>query len=98
MKTTEELNAIKAEVMSIREKLEQLTNEELKQVTGGTEGVRIAVINIDSCIQCGVCESACPLGAIRDDGGGYVVYSNNCSGCTMCVDSCPGNAISIMMI
>ena len=34
-KTKEELNALKEEVNSVNEKLHELTEEELKQVTGG---------------------------------------------------------------
>ena len=35
MKTKEELNAIKEEVESVNEKLQELTEEEIAQVTGG---------------------------------------------------------------
>lgn len=35
MKTTEELNALKEEVETLNGKLAELTEEELKQVTGG---------------------------------------------------------------
>lgn len=35
MKTTEELNALKEEVKTMKEKLSALTEEELEQVTGG---------------------------------------------------------------
>ena len=35
MKTKEELNAIKEEVETLSKKLAELTDEELKQVTGG---------------------------------------------------------------
>ena len=35
MKTQEELNALKEEVVTLNEKLKELTEEELKQVTGG---------------------------------------------------------------
>lgn len=37
MKTPEELNALKAEVESLKEKPAGLTEEELKQVAGGNE-------------------------------------------------------------
>lgn len=37
MKTAEELKAKKAEVEVMKEKLEQLTEEELKQVSGGVD-------------------------------------------------------------
>ena len=36
MKTQEELNALKEEVVTLNEKLHELTEEELAQVTGGT--------------------------------------------------------------
>ncbi len=36
MKTKEELNALKEEVVTLNEKLHELTEDELKQVTGGT--------------------------------------------------------------
>ena len=35
MKTAEELNALKEEVETLNKKLAELTDEELKQVTGG---------------------------------------------------------------
>ena len=35
MKTKEELNALKEEVVTLNEKLHELTEEELAQVTGG---------------------------------------------------------------
>ena len=35
MKTKEELNALKEEVEALNKKLHELTEEELKQVTGG---------------------------------------------------------------
>lgn len=37
MKTPEELNALKAEVEAVKEKLADLTEEELKQVPGGAD-------------------------------------------------------------
>ena len=36
MKTKEELNALKNEVKSLNEKLAELNEDELKEVTGGT--------------------------------------------------------------
>ena len=37
MKTKEELNTIKEEIKTLNEKLKELTEEELAQVTGGSE-------------------------------------------------------------
>ncbi len=39
-KTKEELNALKKEVESVNEKIRELTEEELEQVTGGWEGYK----------------------------------------------------------
>ena len=45
------------------------------------------------CISCGVCESECPLGAISEGDGAYVIDADTCSGCGVCVDSCAVGAI-----
>ena len=37
MKTQEELNAIKAEIEALNKKLNELSDEELEQVSGGTD-------------------------------------------------------------
>ena len=37
MKTKEELNALKEEVEAVNEKLQELTDEEIAQVTGGID-------------------------------------------------------------
>ena len=39
MRTKEELNALKEEVVTLNEKLHELTEEELAQVTGGVDPV-----------------------------------------------------------
>ena len=39
MKTNEELNALKEEIETLKKKLSELTEEELKQVTGGNQGM-----------------------------------------------------------
>ena len=44
MKTKEELNEIKEEVETLNEKLHELTDEELEQVTGG--GFTVYILDI----------------------------------------------------
>lgn len=39
MKTKEELNAIKAEYESLRKKLSELTEEEMQEITGGSDEI-----------------------------------------------------------
>ena len=41
MKTKEELDALKEEVEAVNEKLQELTEEELEQVTGGAAGPKV---------------------------------------------------------
>lgn len=65
MKTTEELNAIKAEVISLQKKLAELTDEEISFVTGGI-----------CSIVCPHCGSNGPFYLALDDllpGGGHYV-------------------------
>ena len=45
MKTKEELNALKEEVETLNEKLHELTDEELAQVTGGADSSTIMNTN-----------------------------------------------------
>ena len=59
MKTKEELNALKNDVETLNKKLHELTEEELKQVSGGDSGEEVKV-----CKKCGrqytgshICES-----------------------------------------
>lgn len=47
MKTAEELNSIKEEVETLNKKLAELTEEELEQVVGGTDGLTSDMIGFD---------------------------------------------------
>ena len=55
MKTKEELNALKEEVETLNEKLAELTEEELKQVSGGL-GPSIGKKKKLYCVECGYVE------------------------------------------
>ena len=46
-KTKEELNALKEEVESVNEKLQELTEEELEQVTGGGTPIGLPIVAHD---------------------------------------------------
>lgn len=43
----------------------------------------------DECIACGACEGACPVGAISEGDGKYVINAEACIDCGACADTCP---------
>ena len=47
----------------------------------------------DSCVCCGACASTCPVGAIAEGDGKYVVDSSACIDCGACEGACPTGAI-----
>ena len=50
------------------------------------------VIN-DNCIACGTCEGECPVGAIKEGDGIYVIDNNECIDCGACESVCPTESI-----
>ena len=47
----------------------------------------------DTCINCGSCAGACPVGAISDGNGKQVVDASACIDCGACEGVCPIGAI-----
>lgn len=47
----------------------------------------------DECINCGICQDACPAEAISEKGNRRDI-SDACIECGACADNCPANAIS----
>ena len=41
------------------------------------------------CNQCGACAEVCPMEAIKESGGIYLIDRDECSGCGLCVEECP---------
>jgi ferredoxin len=49
------------------------------------------VIN-DECLGCGACESECPVSAISEKDGKYVINADECVSCGACAGACPVEA------
>lgn len=46
----------------------------------------------DSCVNCGACAAACPVGAIYEENGKMVIDANLCIECGACEATCPVGA------
>lgn len=47
----------------------------------------------DKCVSCGACVSACPVEAISEGEGKYVIDADKCVDCGACAGECPVSAI-----
>ena len=47
----------------------------------------------DTCIACGACEGECPVGAIKEGDGIYVINNDECIDCGACESVCPTESI-----
>lgn len=53
----------------------------------------MAHIITDECVSCGACAGTCPVEAISEGEGKYVVDPDVCIDCGACEDVCPTGAI-----
>ena len=55
--------------------------------------VRLMAYKIsDECISCGACAADCPVEAISEGDGKYVIDADACISCGACADNCPVGA------
>ena len=47
----------------------------------------------DACVACGTCAGECPVGAISEGDGKYVIDADACLECGTCEAECPNDAI-----
>lgn len=52
----------------------------------------MAYIISDECIACGACEAECPVNAISEGDGKYVIDAETCISCGACAAVCPVSA------
>ncbi|MGV8026229.1 MAG: ATP-binding protein [Anaerolineaceae bacterium] len=58
-------------------------------------GGKVASIDPEACVACGLCEQVCRFDAILEDQGVYHVDSIGCEGCAACFYQCPSAAIKM---
>jgi MinD superfamily P-loop ATPase len=58
-------------------------------------GAKVAVIDPDRCVACGLCRQTCRFDAITPE---YVVLPLACEGCAACTVLCPVDAISLKLV
>lgn len=71
-----------------------LEKERLVYASLGEGLVEPSLINQRKCVRCGLCEQACPYGAIMmTETGKYEVNPRACRGCGTCIGACRSGAI-----
>lgn len=53
----------------------------------------MAYVITDECIECGACAAQCPVEAISEGDGKYVIDPETCIECGACAAQCPIEAI-----
>jgi Fe-S-cluster-containing hydrogenase component 2 len=52
-------------------------------------------VDTEECMGCGICVSACPVGAISMEQGKAAINMEKCIRCGKCHDACPTGAIRL---
>ena len=69
-----------------RDKMKQVKPKEYSEVK------KMAYQISDDCIACGACAAGCPVGAISEGDGKYVIDADTCIDCGACAGTCPVGA------
>ena len=52
----------------------------------------MAYVISDECVSCGACAENCPVNAISEGEGKYVIDAGTCISCGACAETCPVGA------
>ncbi len=53
----------------------------------------MAYVISDDCVSCGSCAEECPVEAISEGDGKYVIDADTCIDCGTCEETCPNDAV-----
>ena len=56
----------------------------------------MAHVITDACVSCGTCAGECPVNAISEGDGKYVIDADACIDCGTCAAACPTGAIEAL--
>lgn len=59
-------------------------------------GESVAVLDANTCRQCGECARVCPFGALGVDGSMVTLHSARCWGCGICRTHCPADSLRLV--
>lgn len=68
------------------------TFTDILSIKYGVGGVMMAYAISDDCISCGACAAECPVGAISEGDGKFVIDADTCIECGACEATCPVGA------
>ncbi len=60
--------------------------------------IAMAMIKKENCIECGLCQTSCPYGAIIITKEGISINAEKCIGCGVCKQACNSDAIEIYAV
>ncbi|MBW2016959.1 MAG: 4Fe-4S binding protein [Deltaproteobacteria bacterium] len=96
MKNGTELSVLKARAEALKARLDLLEKQIKRKEQGDAPPrSRVATVDPERCVACGICEGSCPAKAItvREV---PLVDPQLCMGCGICVEQCPKGALSLL--